>query len=141
MALQVCSLVDGDYIAHSTDNDFTKPVLTIHDGSARTVIDKKLFLKRDNSSTYTLIQLTIASGDGDGWVVKCGDFGIITPTESDWEGAGDNFMFMDPESPSESLVLDTDSPIPFWIRIISPAGIPVQNKTNSSLTLSFKETA
>ena len=132
MPLQVCSLVDGNYIPHSTEGLFSQPIITIHDGSSITAVDQKLYLKRDDDHTYSEIRISIIDNGSSGWTMKCADFGVLTPVDKDWEAETDETSF-------RTLVINNDAPILFWIRVVSPVGIPVQNKTDISLVVNYKE--
>lgn len=132
MSLQVCSLVDGNYVPHSSENTFSQPIITIHDGSSITAVDQKLYLKRDDEHVYSEIRISILDNGSSGWTMKCADFGVVVPVDKDWEGKTDEMNL-------GSITINNDAPILFWIRVVSPSGIPVQNKTDISLIVNYKE--
>jgi hypothetical protein len=145
MALGIYSLGDGTYTEHSYDTAMTNPITTVHHGRDGTVTEKKLYVKSDNSSTYTLINvipITLSSSNdiglgsdagNTGWGVKVMADPGRTPTENDWAQVEYGASVSIASIGSSSEVRG------FYFRIESPRGIPVGNKTNISLQLQYLE--
>jgi hypothetical protein len=133
------------YEQHSESGAQTNPVTTVHHGRSGDTFEKKLYVRADNSNTYTNIQVQpqsktedddIGSGSSrgsSGWGVK-----LIAqddePTEVDWEAA-DYGAAVDITD-----ISDNSTYVPFWYRIESPSGLSVENKDNIALVILCTET-
>ena len=147
MALGVYSLVGVDYIKHSEDGTQTDPIATVHHGRDGDTFNKKLFIKSNNTNTYTNIQIKATSSDGldigsgitpgtTGWGVKLMEDPGHDPTELEWDATdyGTTISF------TGETITDTTTVLPFWFRVESPRGQSIRNKTGISLVLMFVET-
>lgn len=141
----------GGYEAISEDGALSNPVTTTHDGKTGEITEMKLYVGRDNVSSYSNIRVSATSTAGDlveiysaggasrgtsGWGVKLWPPGPVDPgydpREKDWD---------DTKYGTTIEIADIDSSIKrsFWYKIESPAGIRVENKTSISLILQFVE--
>lgn len=142
-------VAESRYVAYSNDGDQTNPVTTSHDGRNGDTFEIQLYLKSDDSHTYTNISIKPISKTSDddiglgsnsgtsGWGVKLLENPSHTPTENDWDSVeyGEQIDY----ASSVSIASNTTI-IPFWYRIESPRGINVQNKNNIALQLLYTDT-
>ena len=148
--LHVYELVSpGSYEVISEDGALTNPATSVHDGKTGEIVERKLYVGRDDppglSYTNILVSATSTAGDTveiassggaargtSGWGVKLLLDPGYDPKESDWN---------DTAYGTAILIADiaTSAKRPFWLRIESPAGIRVENKTSISLILQFVE--
>ena len=138
----------GVFEAYTSDGDLTNPITSVFDGRVVNVEVLHLYVGADDSNAYTNITMKpesqteaddIGSGTDPGitgWGVKIMVDGGYTPTESDWDNInyGNTIAF-------NSITSSYNNKEGFWLRLESPAGQIVQNKTNIVLTLMYTETA
>ena len=131
----------------SYDLDLSNPITTTHNGQLGETHEKKLYLGRPDGNTSTFTNITVtpkslttqdidpAGVDPTSWGVKIIIDPGHLPTETDW----DSVDYGDPIDEEDIGDIST-SLVPFWMRIMSPRGISVQNKTNIYLELEYTET-
>lgn len=116
--------------AFSTDGSFTNPISHAFDGITGQVIEKRYFVRNDDvAKNYTSIQLVLIDGgdnivNGSGatagffWKLHEGD---TQPLEEQWSqrGKGNTISLSD--------ISDTNTYVPFWVRIEVPAGASIQS--------------
>lgn len=138
---------NSEFNVVSEDGAQTNPVQSSHDGTNGEIVEKKLYLRNDNTNFYyenitleTRPARKVRVGDPNypeafiGFKVINQD---IQPTESEWLAveSGNMEVFDNIGSETEG---DTAYK-PFWVQISFPAGIRVQTIIDVSLSLDRKE--
>jgi len=139
---------EGVYTAISVDGAFTNPFTTVHHSRSGDTIIHELFVRADNSNSYSAIKVKADTTDGandvgsgsspgsSGWGVKLwSSTSSREPTEEDWRKV--NYG----ESCYVSNLASSSTYVPFWVRIESPPLVQVraQNKENIALYLEYIE--
>ena len=147
MPLGIYQLTDADeYEKFSDDSTMSNPITTVHHGRDGDTCEQKLYIKADNGSVYTNIQVkAITTGADDigvgtyrgttGWGIKLKVDPGHSPTETEWD-AIEYGVAID----IDLIDADATAVRPFWFRIESPLGISVGNKENNSLQILYTET-
>ena len=129
----------------SNDGLFGNPFVTTFDGITGGTINKKIYVRNDNTTYYytgITVQPVYLSGtniinssDGFSWKLVAGD---EEPLEEQWDlvSAGNSINI---PSIGESGTGDNTTYEPFWVRIVVPKGAPVKSYSGIKLRLSFTE--
>lgn len=146
LTIQKYNPISHSYRSISTNGAQTYPLTTKHDGFNGETVEKKLFLRNDDSTVYYLAVTVIPqstdsdiviTGDSvDNWIVKLYE-GDSRPNTAQWAGviAGDPLVIGGIGGSNNS---DTDYH-PFWIMIYVPKGTRVQNTTAIRLHVTYSE--
>ncbi len=149
MALDIYTFdVDNNsFVKHSKNGLLTNPVQTVHDGTNGEVVEKKLYLRNDDSAFY-YTNLTLqpvpqskTAVDDINYPEAYITFKVIAqneqPTENQWKSvaSGSLVSFSDIGSAGSG---DTNYK-PFWILVSVPAGTRVQNISDVSVHLEGEE--
>ena len=136
----------GVYKAYSSAGTFTNPIITKHNGRNSDIEEKQLYIRANNSNSYTNITIVAYTSDSaddigsgsnpgsTGWGVKLMNDPGHEPTEDEWTSTDYGASITISNISSSSVYL------PFWFRIESPASIRVTNKTNIKLRIQYTET-
>jgi hypothetical protein len=136
----------GVYAKHKQDSidDGSLPITTTHDGVLGETVILKLFVRGDiNTEWYediSLIPISIVTpnevdGTSTGYGVKL-IAGDTEPTEAEWD-ATDYASSISLANIGTAIAGDTNTYLPFWCRQECPAGVPADNRENTSLRLSY----
>jgi len=120
--------------AFSSDASFSHPFSIALDGITGQIIEKKHFIRNNDSGhTYSAITLQpidggddIVSNNGFSWKLKVGS---TRPTESEWDTitAGSSVSFSD--------INDITTYLPFWVRIQVDPGKDVKSYQSVQLRI------
>lgn len=135
--------------AFTVSGDFGNPFSSAFDGITGETIEKKLYLRNDDSLYhYENISIQpIDSGDnivdgsgataGYSWKMYAGD---QQPLEEQWQltDAGNQITLSDIGAPGTP---DTSTYLPFWVRIQVPRGAPVNSYSGVALRISFDQSS
>ena len=139
----------GVFEQYSVNDTFTNPITTKHHGRNGNSEEVKLFLGSDGVFDHTNIQIEAITTDGvddigigdergtSGWGIKLfrsSSAGYI-PTEQDWASVEYGALIDMPDMLKTAGVQYNA----FWLRIESPRGISIANKTNIKLAIKFTE--
>lgn len=127
--------------AFSASGVFTNPLLSTFDGTTGGTIEKKYFV-RNSSILHTYAGLTLTPVDSSGlnlvdgtegfsWKLKAGN---DKPLESEWNTISDgNTINLDD-------INDSNTYLPFWVRIQVPRATSVQSFDQVTLRITATET-
>ena len=128
----------GVYAAFSVDGEFTNPITTVHNGQTGDTFELELFVRADDTNSYTNIQVKALSTEEDigsgsspgdtGWGIKLLVDPGYTPAEEDWDAVSYGTAIGIADIVSSSTTYRA-----FYLRIESPRSISVKNKQNISL--------
>jgi hypothetical protein len=134
---------DSDLVALATD-----PLRTFHDGHLGGSYEIMVNIRNDDVAKYytnnqVFIELLSYNDFGEygtsGWSAKL-MFGARQPTEAEWDivRSGDSISIPDIGT---TLVADTSTYHPVWLRIFAPAGNVAQIRDNQRIRLFYFERA
>lgn len=124
----------------------TLPLRTIHDGHLGSSQEDIIYLRNDDTAKYytnLTVTFNVSSYEDigpfgtTGWGVKF-ITGERRPTEAEWDEvrAGDAVAISDIGS---TLIADTFTYHPIWVRVICPGGEPAQIRDNQTIEVFFFE--
>jgi len=127
--------------AFSASGSFTNPLLTTFDGTTGGVIEKKFYVRND-SIVHTYAGITLVPVDSSGlslidgtegfsWKLKAGN---DRPLEAEWD------TILDGNTITLSNINDSNTYLPFWVRIEVPRATPVQSFDQVTLKIAATET-
>ena len=133
--------------AFTVSGNFGNPFTATFNGVLGEVVERKLYIRNDDSLYYyenIEVQpidggdyIVDGSGETDGysWKLYAGD---TQPLEEQWDltSAGNQISLADIGSSGNP---DTTTYLPFWVRISVPAGAPVEAYNSVLLRISFDE--
>lgn len=117
---------------------------SFHNGRTGTVHETILYIRNDDPALYfTELELEIVFSsyidDGEyaetGWSYKLA-YGTRQPTELEWAAIHSGVPLV-LSNIGDSVVADTSSYYPVWVRIACPGQQPPQRRSNASLSLTF----
>jgi len=127
----------------------TNPVTDVVYGRESQETERKVYVRSDDAHSYTGVTVGAYStlGDADinpilsgatGWGIKLLADAGHTPTQAEWDAQSwasetEGHITLDDIS-------DSDTYVPFWYKLVSPARASVGLKTNISFVLMYKET-
>lgn len=138
MGLGIYNIADPN-TSFSQDGANNSPVRFSVDGRTGDVIERLYYVRNDDTtqdyesvalSVTPNIAIDIVNGN-DGYYIKLKE-GSAQPTEQEW----DNIDMGNSISINQGNVVGTATYYPFWIRIVVPAGAPVQTITGMSIKIS-----
>lgn len=153
MTLGIFSLIDDVYVRHSQDGLFTAPIITVHHGRVGDVEVKKLYVCASDTYTYSKITIQpissttdISNPPGDpgesGWGIKLLPDPGYTPVALEWDTIGYGIAIGYQTSVHDWTVngiVNNETVLGFWMRIMCPMNVSVQNKTTIALRLIYTE--
>lgn len=119
---------------------------SFHDGHLGEIFEKVIYLRNDDPSRYftnLVLSYTIdAYGDfgefgSTGWGIKF-MYGQRRPTEAEWDLVRSNGPLALPDI-GNTLIADTSTYHPIWIRIVCPGAQAAQIRENQKLKLTLFE--
>lgn len=127
--------------AFSASGVFTNPLLATFDGTTGGVIEKRYYLRND-SALHTYAGITIVPNDSSGlslvdgtegfsWKLRAGN---DRPVEAEWDSIADGNTI------NMSDINDSNTYLPFWVRIEVPRATPVQSFDQVTLRIAATET-
>lgn len=126
--------------AFSLNGANTAPIRFSADGRTGRVIEKLYYVRNDNNlKSYTSISLSfspniandVVNGE-DGFSMKL-KAGSTQPSSQEWD------LLDHGNTITISNIVDTQTYSPFWIRMVIPAGAPVQTVSNMSVRITATE--
>lgn len=136
--------------AFSINGAMTNPLVDMVHGREGNEFERKVYLRSDNSDYYSGVRVKAysAAGDADinptlseatGWGIKLLADNGSAPTDAEWDAQPwateyEGHATFDTFTGSSTYH-------PFWIKLVSPAGLSVGMKSSISLVLMYKETA
>lgn len=127
--------------AFSVSGTFTNPLLSTFDGTTGGVVEKKYYVRND-SVLHTYAGITVTPLDSSGVSLIDGSVGYSwklnagndRPLEAEWITVADGSAI------TLSDINDTNTYLPFWVRIEVPRGTSVQSFDQVTLRIATTET-